>query len=147
MLIASLLVGTLLLVLGLAYLGKRADQMRAASRDQEATRALQIALAGLESVRVKLDFDPEFPPTQNGQFAYSENVTDLDGLTLLGSYDIVVDAYFNAGPYRLLRVTSEGLVIENGQVLARRTVLGEFDMSQSRGRYYDLVNFQDLGSN
>jgi len=81
MLISTLLISALLVVLGMAYLGKRADQLKANFRVQESCRALEMARAGLESVRVKLDKDPEFPPvSQLGRpvFSYSEPVYDLD---------------------------------------------------------------------
>ena len=156
MLISTLLISALLVVLGMAYVGKRADQLKANFRTQESCRALEMARAGLESVRVKLDKDPEFPPvSQPGQvFSYSEPVYDLDETALLGRYEVTIDGHYLIAPYQLLRVRVLGTVEANGLVTAKRTILGEFDMAKylrtnhslPNPHYYDLVNFQDMGS-
>lgn len=156
LMVAALMLSVLILILGMAYLGQRGDQMRAAYRDQEALRALQIAMAGLEDARVKLDHDPRFPPVGLGDqkvFAYSEPVLDLDGVTRLGTYEVTLDASWMQAPYGLLRVESLGRVEDAAGVRAQRKVLGEFDLSEVvRGtlnpnpRSFDLVNFQDLGA-
>lgn len=156
-LIAALLLSTLLMVLGMAYLGRRSDQMKGYFRAQESERALQLALAGLETVRVKLDRDPDYPPVQElGRkvFAYSEPVLDLDGVTRLGSYEVTLDGHYLIAPYQVLRVRVLGSLEVDGAVSARRVVLAEFDLAEKlrsnstlpNPRLMDLINFQDMGS-
>lgn len=154
MLIATLLISTILLILGLAYLGRRANQVKFALAEQESTRALELALAGLETVRVKLDKDPQFPPLEplgRKIYSYSEFIYDLDEVSLIGRYEVTLDGQYLVPPYRILRVKVVG---ELADEVARRVILAEFDMSPTlrhdaateNPRYFDMVNFQDMGS-
>jgi hypothetical protein len=74
-------------------------------------QARQLALAGLEDARAKLDHDTHFPPVgDQGQlrFCYAEVVYDLDEITALGHYEVCVDQTYRPDPYQIIRLESTG---------------------------------------
>ncbi|MEW6279389.1 MAG: hypothetical protein AB1758_12240 [Candidatus Eremiobacterota bacterium] len=146
-------------ILGMAFLGKRAGQYRAVLLETESARAYELAMAGLESVRVKLNKDLSFPPVGEADqdvYSYTESVYDLDGTTLLGSYEVAVDSTWCGvdSPYRVLRVRVTGNAMAASQVTASRELLAEFDMRPGipgpppgpNPNYTKIINLQDSGS-
>ena len=79
-LITALLLVAVITVLALALLAKNTLQYTGAERQAASVRAYQMALAGLEDVRVKLDLDTNYPPLSDPEqtyFSYTETVLDL----------------------------------------------------------------------
>ena len=79
LLITTLLVLVVMFVLGMGLMSSQAARCRAALRMSDAVLARQIALAGLEDARVKLNLDICFPPPPAGGFtsaAYSSGSFD-----------------------------------------------------------------------
>ncbi len=82
-----LLLSVRLVIVGLAYLGTRAQLYRSATRSVAAAQAQALAWAGLEDAKAKLHKIYSFPPAGAlGQetYTYFEEVTDSDG-QLVGS--------------------------------------------------------------
>lgn len=104
-----------MLMIGMGLVGSEASRYRAAMRTSESVQARQLALAGLEDARIKMELDVNFPPppetgpvTGAGSgsgsvyaagpdatqplFTYSEGVT-IPGLKPVnGSYMVTIDS-------------------------------------------------------
>ena len=155
-LILVLLVSTLLLVWGMALLSRRGLEAEGVKAQIDSRQAYEIAYAGLESVRLRLDKDPEFPPAGRAEqkvFSFVEELEDVDGAPM-GSYLVNVDSTWIDEPWYVLRVESIGTSIGGTSIGGtRRRLLAEFDMSEFiRGTtnpnpdYFERINFQDLGN-
>ena len=155
-LIMCLILSLLLFVVGVAFLGLKANQYRSATRAQLALQAKAMAEAGFEDFRLKLDRDLTFPPASNSEKPYSyREELDISG-TVRGSYTVSVDSKYLNPPYQLLIVTSIGEVGPTAQTAtARRALRFEVDTAAfSRSAspvvanpdYRRIIRFQDLGS-
>jgi hypothetical protein len=156
LLIFGLLVMVLLLILGLAFLGKQADAYRSATQAAAANVAMECAMAGLEDVRVKLMNDVNFPPPGDDkqlQFAYSEVLLDVDTPAEVGSYSVVIDSRWQDPPVQILKVEVTGFAGDPDRPsVSRRRISAEWDMAEIErngsapnpnvGRF---INFQDHG--
>lgn len=156
LLIFGLLVMVLLLILGLAFLGKQADVYRSATQAAAANVAMECAMAGLEDARVKLMNDLHFPPPgdeRQQQFAYSEILFDLDGTTAVGAYTVVIDSRWLDPPIEILTIEVTGLAGDPDQPpVSKRRISVEMDLAETErsgsapnpnlGRF---INFQDHG--
>ena len=111
LLITSLLICIVMLLIGMGMVGGEASRYRAAMRNSESVQARQLALAGLEDARIKMELDINFPPPpETGPagtsgsvysagpddtqplFTYSESIT-IPGLTpVTGSYMVTIDS-------------------------------------------------------
>lgn len=104
-----LLLTSLLLVLGMAFLASQGPENQLSQDLVEATQAYQLARSGIEEARLKLAKDPAFPPRggQDSQlFTYSESLRDGD--TLVGTYRVTVDVALSGAPHFLYALTSSG---------------------------------------
>lgn len=124
LLIAALLLGIVILLVGLGFLAQRRAQYQAAAEGSAATQALALAQAGLEDFRVKMAKSYDFPAWRPEQtlFSYSE---DFPG----GSYSVRVqrvlgNAALNPRP-TLYVVRSEGTAGDRGEPRARRVLQAE----------------------
>lgn len=154
-LVTSLLFLALLMVMGLAFLGKRVGQYRGALAVRTAAQARAIALAGLEDARVKLDKDFAFPPPAAKEqlyFSYTEEMRDING-QVVGSYHVTVDRSLQQWPYAVVRLTSIGTLGPVDDPLARRRLYAEVDISPTRRGTTDpnenlhrYINFHDGGT-
>jgi hypothetical protein len=111
LLVTTLLVSILILLVCGAMVYRRSRQYEAANHQVAAARALALAEAGLEDARVKLNKDADFPPFGSEDqrvFSYVEPVFSLDGVTPLGSYEVIVDMRWQAPPLQVYRITSIG---------------------------------------
>lgn len=109
---ASLVLLTLILVLGLAFLARRSAEYQVANLQITRAQARAMAFAGLEDARAKLDRDYFFPPQleiKQKAFQYAELVYDLDDTTVLGSYEVIVDQTYNQDPYHVITVKATGM--------------------------------------
>lgn len=95
LIIASLLLFSILLALGLGLMSSQSARMRVAESQVKSIQAKALCEAAWEDARVKLGKDILFPLPVEGQnfFAYSEDVyIDVNGSEqLLGSYTVVID--------------------------------------------------------
>ena len=159
-LVTSLLMISLLFVMGIGFLGKRAAQYRGVRQSLLAAQARAIAWAGLEHARTKLEKDINFPPNagseEQGSFSYSEQVLHPDG-SLAGSYTVTLDLTYVKEPYYRLLITSTGRAGGDSWLLpaARRTVKAEMDVFPGvpvpgnrypNPTYFQFRGFSDEGS-
>ena len=124
-LVMALLATVALLVLGLGLMSAQAGRYRKALQIEQATQAYALARAGLEDARVKLEMDLEFPPPgadDQNLFRYGENFGN-------GAYFVEVDARFDNPPYRVIKITSIGVVGNSESPAARRELIMELDSS------------------
>ncbi|MFN8608496.1 MAG: hypothetical protein U0931_13245 [Vulcanimicrobiota bacterium] len=121
MLILSLLLLSLLLVAGLAFLERRVSQQDGARRAVLTARARALAEAGIEDALQKLAKDPGFPPPWEERdtpgdplnqhlFSYQENLLDIDNVTVLGRYEVKIDHRTMREPTNLMRISALGIV-------------------------------------
>jgi hypothetical protein len=140
-LVLTLMLCTLLMVLGMGLLGSRSAQYRGAAGDLLAAEARALAEAGLEDARVKLDKDLFFPPPTSAEqleFSYQEAVSAQDDGTVVGFYRVVLDlsrlespAAPDVGHPSLYLVTSTGsLGPDPTKPLARVTLRMEVDVDE-----------------
>lgn len=110
-LVIALLLTTLLLVLGLAFLSKQSTRYRLARLTSDAVIAKGLALAGMETTRVKLETDLLFPPPDyrfHDEYSYSERVHDLNSSRVVGTYEVTIDRRWQDPPYEIIVVSAEG---------------------------------------
>jgi hypothetical protein len=130
-LLVSLMLCTVLLVVGLGFLAQRAGQYRAANGSILRVRAYALADAGLEDAYQKLCKDARFPPLNSDdqeEFAYSEELRDA-GNRVVGSYLVRIDLRYRKNPYLIYLITSVGMVGSSTDPEARGTRTAELDIS------------------
>lgn len=146
-LILALLGIALLLLLGMGLLGSQVARFRAATRAAEASQARQMAIAGLEDARLKLERDIAFPPAPTlGQtrFSYSEDLTLPDGSP--ASYTVTVDLSYLKAPWFAYRVTSFGGVGPRDKPVTVHTISAEMSVDPASPRNYKWLRWEDVGS-
>lgn len=114
-LVFALLLSTLLLILGVGFIAQRGLEYGSVSELQDRAQARELAMAGMEDARVKLEKDPFFPPVGGfGQstFTYSEDVLDPDTNRMVGLFTVTVDLSRREEPYRIIRVQAIGQAVE-----------------------------------
>jgi hypothetical protein len=107
MLIISLLLGILLLVLTLALMARDAQRQGQVHQFGRSTQALELAEAGLEDARVKLDKDLRLPLRGDAVqtlINYTETLPDQPQ----ASYTVTIDWSQSAPPIEQIKVTSRG---------------------------------------
>jgi len=92
--VTALMVCIVLLLIGMGLLGSQASRYEAARQSTNISQARQLAIAGLEDARIKLEMDINFPPPPGPQqelFSYSEQLVDDPDPNRWGTYTVVVD--------------------------------------------------------
>ncbi len=137
-----------LLILALGLLQRRAAQYRSANSQAESLKAYELAQAGLESARVRLDKDPSFPPRGEHQqtFSCTEPVYDVDNVSVVGYYQLEIDSRWAKEPYYVLKVTSTGCFPHPDRPEARRKLHGELDLNPSHASYFRWAQWTDDGT-
>ncbi len=151
--ILSLLLLTLLLVLGMGLSSQSGRRNEGARRLQDEIAARAVAEAGLEDAREKLLKDPSFLPAETlTALSYSETLLDLAGQPY-GRYTVTLDLSLQGDPHRLMRVVSVGDVGAEGASRVRRTLVAEVDISPRlrddsavNPDYLHIINFIDKGA-
>ena len=148
LLVLVLLLTTVLLVLGGGFLSTKNQEATSAKLSFESVKAREIAYSGLETARVRLLNDANFPPTTlsplSEVFEIAEVVRNIDDTEDLGRYQLHCDRRWEIEPYQVLRVRSVGQVGDDNGNPVRYTLIGEFSMVDGeRGK---LLYLQDLGS-
>lgn len=145
-LLAALVLLTLIFILGLGFLSRRSAEYQVANLQITRAQARELAMAGLEDARAKLDRDYFFPPqleVKQRAFQYAELVYDLDDVSLLGSYEVIVDQTYNVEPYRVITVQATGMA--GYPPRSRYQVQAELDASPKvRGGTADNPDFWKL---
>lgn len=137
-----------LLVLALGLLQRRSAQYKSANSQVQALQAYELAQAGLESARVRLDKDLSFPPRGEHQlqFQSTEPVYDVDNATVVGYYQLEIDSRWAQEPYYLLKVTSTGCWPHPDRPEARRKLRVQLDLNPAHASYYRWVQWTDDGT-
>ena len=105
LLITALLIIIILMLIGMGFLGSQAARYRAALRSAESSQARQLALAGLEDARIKMELDENFPPKgalNQDTFSYSEKLTITSTPSVNGTYTVIINATFATDPAAVL---------------------------------------------
>lgn len=147
-LILVLILVATLFVMAAGFLGTRTRERETVVAARDSYQAQQLARSGLETVRVRLQNDFNFPPASMGPlqevFKFSEIVMDYDDSLELGRYQIFCDRRWVQAPYYLLRVTAVGQVGDADGNPVRHKIIAEFNMAP--GFKGDMINFQDMGA-
>lgn len=148
LLILVLLIISVLFVMCVGFLSTKSQEAMVANQARDSFQAREIAFSGLETVRVKMLNDPDFPPAQLGPsqeiFEISEEVLNFDGSESLGRYQLHCDRRWMDEPYSRLRVTSIGQFKDQTGNPVRHKLVGEF--STAPGERGTMTNFTDLGA-
>ena len=152
-LVLTLLLITLLLVLGLAFLGKRALEYGSVPKVQQQAMAQALAEAGIEDARVKLEKDPFFPPVTGylqQVYNYSEDMLDPDDGRNVGSYTVTIDLSKREQPFRVIRLLAIGTAGPRLNPQARYRIYAELDVAgEVRGgsgpnpQLYRFINWRE----
>lgn len=146
-LVLVLLLITCLFIASAGFLGRKSSEAKVANLVRMGAQSREMAFAGLESVRVRLRNDTNFPPAalNNNQdyFSFTETVYGLDNTTEVGRYQIHCDRRWTESPYAVLRVISVGEVGKAANPV-RHKLTCEFRMNP--GARGDLVNLLDEGA-
>ncbi len=147
-LILVLILVATLFVMGAGFLTTRSREQVTVKQGRDSFQAQQLAYSGLETVRVRLRNDYNFPLGSMGPaqevFKFTEVVQDFDNAIEIGQYQIFCDRRWIRPPYNLLRVTSVGQVGDTLGNPVRHKLIGEFDMRP--GFKGDMINMTDFGS-
>ena len=158
MLVTALLLCTIVLLLGMGFLGSRAGQYHSTVQAGLAARARSVARAGLEDARAKLQRDLHFPPHPSQaqtSYSYTEDFYDLSTPPqYVGTYDVQVDSSKDVPNIRVLVINYRGQVRASGQGPAApplachsyRACIDVTPSSYDQVRYFPLLRFDDLGA-
>lgn len=148
LLVLVLILIATLFVMAAGFLGTKTRERQAALLSRDAFQAQQLSYAGLETVRVRMLNDYNFPPAAMSPlqevFKFTESVWEFDGNSIIGNYQIFCDRRWIDPPYLVLRVTSIGQVGDMDGNPVRHKMIGEY--STAEGRKGELINVIDLGS-
>lgn len=145
-LVFVLLLTTLMFLLAMAMANQSQGEVKASLGAARAAEARALAFAGLSDARAKLARDLRFPPPgadDQAVYAYSEDVSDLDGGRVIGSYNVTVDRRYEGAPYFMVRLRSEGVLGLRTRAVARSTVVADLDFS-APGSNPDLFQIMRL---
>lgn len=147
LLILVLILVVTLFIMAAGFLTTRTRERQVVKSARDAYQAQQLAFSGLETVRVRMLNDYDFPPLREASqevFKFSEEILDFDGGQSIGRYQIFCDRRWAGPPYNLIRVTSVGQVGDADGNPVRHKMIGEFSMQP--GQKGDMINLIDLGS-
>lgn len=155
--ITGLLVCIILLLMGMGLLSSQASRYSSSLRSAESSQARQLALAGLEDARIKLELDQQFPPPPApGQpvFSYSEQVQiPATPAPVNGTYTVTIDQTYKPAPDEVLLITSIGAVGPIEQPIAQYRLTAELDLKEGgrptngqgipQNRHFRYTHIQD----
>jgi hypothetical protein len=132
-LIFALMLCTLLLVIGMGFVAQRSLEYGSVSQLQDKAQARQLAMAGMEDARIKLEKDPFFPQVGGfGQstFTYSEQLLDPSDASVVGVYKVTVDVSLKEEPFRIIRIVAVGDAgPDSADPLATYSIYAELDVA------------------
>ncbi len=145
---AVLFLSILLFIMCAGFLSTKSHEAKVGYLAGESFQARELAYSGLETARVKLLNDANFPPASmsvsHEVFSYTEVLEGLDPDDEIGRYHLHCDRRWVDPPYFVLRVTSIGQVGDDDGNPIRHKLVGEFDMTP--GQRGTLLNFVDQGA-
>jgi hypothetical protein len=145
-LVLVLLLVSALFILLAGFLSKKVSERKSVQLELQTLQARELAKSGLETVRVRLRNDGNFPPSQpdinREPFSFNEVVLDIDQLSPVGSYTAELDQRWIEPPYAMLRVRVTGQVGTDSNPVRHRLTA---DFSMSPGAKGDLVNLSEDG--
>lgn len=148
LLVLVLILVATLFIMAAGFLSTKTRERQAARLTQDSFQAQQLAYSGLESVRVRLQNDFNFPPATMGPeqevFKFTEVVRNYEDTKDVGLYQIFCDRRWVDPPFWLLRVTAVGQVGDADGNPVRHKIIAEYSMEP--GKKGDLLNLMDLGS-
>lgn len=148
LLVLVLILIATMFVLAAGFLSVKTRERQAVALSRDTFQAQQLAYAGLETVRVRLLNDFNFPPATMGPtqevFKFTEEVKNFDETEVLGKYQIFCDRRWVDTPYYLLQVTAVGQVGDEDGNPVRHKVVAEYNMAP--GQKGVLLNILDMGS-
>jgi len=139
----ALLLSTLLLVLGMAFMSKQSSRYRMARLTAESITAKGLAMAGYENSRAKIEHDLLYPPPDqryHDEYSYREGITDLGGGPEVGSYEVTVDRRWMDPPYQVIVITCEG---HPHNSIARYRIRAEIDVKETRSSFFKIVRWEE----
>lgn len=149
-LVLCLMLVVTLFIMGMGFLGQHTSGRLASRRAVLAAQARELARAGLESARARLNCDIHFPPQgETGQsYRYSEAVGEQ------GFYEVALDRDLMAPPYEILRVQSLGWVGSRQLPEAYHRLSAEIDLAvrdrlqpaNLNPNLHQWLNFRDQGA-
>lgn len=151
LLIVSLLLLTILLVLGMGLMNSQTSRYRDLAALSLAVQAHELALSGFEDARSKLELNSNFPPNpaeDQPQFNYAEDVSNAINGKMVGSYEVKLDFARDIPPFFLVKVTSTGTVGPKEAPKAQRILQAELQRCNSAtaaNRIWRWVSLNDLG--
>lgn len=156
LLITSLMITVILLLLGMGLLGSQSSRYEASKQTAYSSQARQLAIAGLEDARVKLELDVNFPPPAGpGQlkFSYSESLDLPYADPVTGTYTVTIDMTHATDAGAHIIVTSIGSVGPPTAPIGQYRLRGEIDNAPSgrppnaqsiqRNRFFRYTHIQD----
>jgi hypothetical protein len=152
------MVCTMLLLLGMGFMGSQSNRYRSVVQSGQSAQARQVAMAGIEDARFKLQNDASFPPppavTNQTCFTYNEQLTLAAGTpdAQPGSYQVLLETLYWSYPlgptgvdYHVYQITSIGTIGDPATPLAQYKLQAEVDMDSSR-QYCHFTHFVDEGA-
>ena len=142
-LVLALLISTLLLVLGMAFMTKQSYRYRLARLASDAMVAKSLAMSGMENSRVKIEHDLLYPPPDqryHDEYSYREVVNDLNTSNEVGSFEVTVDRRWMDPPYEVVVITSEGHPKDSA---ARYRIRAELDVKETRASFFQIVRWEE----
>lgn len=136
-LLAALLLSTVLLLVGMGFLAQRRGEYAAALEHVRRSQAAALADSGLQDALGKLAKDVGFPPLRSddqGSFVYLEEVFDAAGDSV-GFFQVTIDVRYQFRPYRVLRITSRGMVGDRKKPTSTVTRKAELDIDEGRSPF------------
>jgi Tfp pilus assembly protein PilX len=135
--VTALMILIVLVLLGMGFLGSQANRYRSVISAAQAAQARQLAMAGLEDARIKMQNDLDFPPPPAGpdqtSFSYCENMTlGPVGQQLQGNYQVIINTAYATDPYWVFEVQSVGSLGDPLAPSAQYVLTGEIDVDPSR---------------
>lgn len=148
LLVLVLILVATMFILAAGFLSIKTRERQTLMQSRDSFQAQQLAYAGLETVRVRLQNDFNFPPATMGPlqevFKFTETVMNFDETEELGRYQIFCDRRWVDAPFEVLRVTAIGQVGDEDGNPVRHRIIAEFDMRV--GQKGDMINLIDLGA-
>ena len=127
LLVTALMVTVVLLLIGMGLLGSQSSRYEAAKQSSYISQARQLALAGLEDARMKLELDINFPPPPGPEqtaFSYSETLITTP---YQGTYSVLVDMTYATDTASYIVINSVGTVGSPTEPTAQYRLRAELD--------------------
>lgn len=124
----ALLVVALFMVLCVGMLSRQPMRNLGAMQTHYQVQARQVALAGMEEIRLRLAGDLHQSTATNTTF--SRELSEAGSTKALGSYVVTLDATWSKAPFYVLRIESEGFYGPATRPTARYVLRATLDVRE-----------------